>query len=90
MRSKWEKKSSTSTNRGTNRGTMGAVGAADFFCLLPWAVAAPVCWKRAIQALKSLVLSATRPTFSSYGDVAGHRQAEIIRALGTTEHRAGG
>jgi integrase len=27
-------------------------------------------------------------TFSSYGDVAGYRQAEIIRALGTTEHRA--
>ena len=28
-------------------------------------------------------------TFSSYGDVAGHRQAEIIRALGRTEQRAG-
>jgi integrase len=27
-------------------------------------------------------------TFSSYGDVAGHRQAEIIRGLGMTEHRA--
>jgi integrase len=26
-------------------------------------------------------------TFSSYGEVAGHRQAEIIRALGTTERR---
>jgi integrase len=28
-------------------------------------------------------------TFSSYGDVAGHRQAEIIRALGSAEQRAG-
>jgi hypothetical protein len=27
-------------------------------------------------------------TFSSYGDVAGHRQAEIIRALGAPEQRA--
>ena len=27
-------------------------------------------------------------TFSSYGDVAGHRQAEIIRTLGGHEHRA--
>jgi len=27
-------------------------------------------------------------TFSSYGDVARHRQAEIIRALGTFEQRA--
>ena len=27
-------------------------------------------------------------TFSSYGDVAGHRQAQIIRALGTSEQRA--
>jgi hypothetical protein len=27
-------------------------------------------------------------TFSSYGDVAGHRQAEIIRALGTSKQRA--
>jgi integrase len=27
-------------------------------------------------------------TFSSYGDVAHHRQAEIIRALGTSEQRA--
>jgi integrase len=27
-------------------------------------------------------------TFSSYGDVAGHRQAEIIRTLGKTEQRA--
>lgn len=27
-------------------------------------------------------------TFSSYGDVARHRQAEIIRALGTSEQRA--
>jgi len=26
-------------------------------------------------------------TFSSYGDVAGHRQAEIIRALGKTERK---
>ena len=31
-----------------------------------------------------------RPTtFSSYGDVAGHRQAEIIRSLGKPEQRAG-
>jgi integrase len=29
-------------------------------------------------------------TFSSYGDVAGHRQAEIIRALGAGEERASG
>jgi integrase len=28
-------------------------------------------------------------TFSSYGDVAHHRQAEIIRALGRLEQRAG-
>ena len=28
-------------------------------------------------------------TFSSYGDVAGHRQAEIIRTLGAGERRAG-
>jgi hypothetical protein len=28
-------------------------------------------------------------TFSSYGDVARHRQAEIIRALGRSEQRAG-
>lgn len=28
-------------------------------------------------------------TFSSYGDVAGHRQADIIRALGAGERRAG-
>jgi integrase len=28
-------------------------------------------------------------TLSSYGDVAGHRQAEIIRALGSGERRAG-
>jgi hypothetical protein len=27
-------------------------------------------------------------TFSSYGDVAGHRQAEIIRTLGMAEQRA--
>jgi hypothetical protein len=27
-------------------------------------------------------------TFSSYGDIAGHRQAEIIRALGSTEQGA--
>jgi hypothetical protein len=27
-------------------------------------------------------------TFSSYGDVARHRQAEIIRALGVGEQRA--
>jgi hypothetical protein len=27
-------------------------------------------------------------TFSSYGDVARHRQAEIIRTLGTFEQRA--
>jgi len=27
-------------------------------------------------------------TFSSYGDVARHRQAEIIRALGTSEQHA--
>ena len=27
-------------------------------------------------------------TFSSYGDVARHRQAQIIRALGTSEQRA--
>jgi integrase len=29
-------------------------------------------------------------TFSSYGDVARHRQAEIIRALGVRQHPAGG
>jgi integrase len=29
-------------------------------------------------------------TFSSYGDVARHRQAEIIRALGMGEHRVNG
>jgi hypothetical protein len=29
-------------------------------------------------------------TFSSYGDVAGYRQAEIIRALGAVEERASG
>jgi hypothetical protein len=27
-------------------------------------------------------------TFSSYGDVARHRQAEIIRGLGKSDHRA--
>jgi hypothetical protein len=27
-------------------------------------------------------------TFSSYGDVGRHRQAEIIRTLGKTEQRA--